>query len=274
MIVSASRRTDLPAFCGRWFEERLEAGFADVVNPFNPKQIRRVSLTAQDVTAFVFWTRDARPFSPVLDRLDRRGDRYYFQFTLTAYGPDLEPGLPARDQRIAAFVALAERLGPERVLWRYDPIILSSRTPPAFHRRAFADLCRALSGHTRRVTISLAEYYRKVDRRLKALEAAGTVFDRQAQARPETLELLAELCELARAHGMRMVSCASKVELTKAGIAAGACVDGELIRRLWQVDVPAGRDRGQRPACRCSPSRDIGANDTCAHGCLYCYANR
>ena len=274
MIVSASRRTDLPAFRADWFAQRLEAGFADVANPFNARQIGRISLDPADVTAFVFWTRDPRPFGPVLDTLDRRGDRYYFQFTLTGYGPDLEPGLPPAADRLEAFIALADRLGPERVLWRYDPIVLSSRTPPDFHRRAFGSLCARLAGHTRRVTISLVEYYRKVDRRLRALEANGVSFDRQAATDEETLALIAGLAATAREHGMEMVSCASQVDLAAAGVPPGSCVDGGLISSLWGVSTPPGRDRGQRAACRCAPSRDIGTNDTCAHGCLYCYANR
>lgn len=273
MIVSASRRTDLPAFCADWFARRLQAGYADVANPFNPKQIRRVPLAPGEVTAFVFWTRDPRPFLPVLDILDERGDRYYFQFTLTAYGRDLEPGLGPQRERLDAFVGLAERLGPERVLWRYDPIILSSRTPAEFHRQAFAGLCARLAGHTRRVTISLVEYYRKVDRRLRALEEDGVTFDRQVVNRPETLSLIAEMAATAREHDMEMVACASPVDLCAAGVTPGACVDGGLIERLWNIHVPAGRDRGQRAACRCTPSRDIGTNGTCRHGCLYCYAN-
>lgn len=274
MLISASRRTDLPAWHADWFASRLRAGFVEVANPYNPKQIRRVGLAPDEVTAFVFWTRDPRPFWPVLDLLDERWPRYYFQFTLTGYGPDLEPGLPEREGLLDAFCRLSDRLGPERVLWRYDPIVLSSRTPPDFHRRAFEALAARLTRRSAQVTISLVEYYRKTDRRLRSLEQQGVRFERRPQLDPATFALLADLRGMAAERGMRMRSCASALDLGPTGIEPGACVDPARLRALWSIDLPARRDPGQRPHCGCAPSRDIGTNDTCPHGCLYCYANR
>lgn len=273
-IVSASRRTDLPAFHGDWFVERLRAGFVDVANPFNAKQVRRVDLRPENLTGFVFWTRDASRFHPVLDLLDKRGDRYYFLHTLTPYGRDLEPKLFAQAPRIQTFRRLSSRLGPDRVIWRYDPILLGHPWDADWHRAAFERLSKALAGATQRVIISMATYYRKTDRRLKALEDKGATFDRQAGCQAETLSLLAELNQVATDRGMHMQSCASEVDLAAAGVQPGACVDALLFKVLWGIDLPQKKDPGQRKACACAPSMDIGTNDTCAHACLYCYANR
>ncbi len=125
MIVSASRRTDIPAFYAPWLERRLEDGFVLVRNPRNPAQVRRISLAPVDVDCFVFWTKDARPLSGLLDRLDDAGYPYYFQWTVTPYGSGLEPGIAPKEEILAAFRTLAGRLGPHRVVWRYDPVIVS-----------------------------------------------------------------------------------------------------------------------------------------------------
>lgn len=274
MIVSASRRTDIPAFHGEWFVERLRAGWVEVRNPFNPKQVRKVSLQPEDVDACVFWTKNPAPFIRHLDELDSAGYRYYFQFTLNAYGSELEPGVPQEAARLDSFACLSDRLGPRRVIWRYDPIVLSSLTPPDFHLKAFERLVRSLRGRTKRVVISLVEYYRKIDRRLRCLEAAGVRFERQAIGQDVTRRLLSELRAMACDCDMEMQTCASGVDFSDLGIRPGACIDGLLIRELWDREVPLTKDPGQRPHCRCVMSRDIGTNDTCAHGCLYCYANR
>ncbi|MBN2497737.1 MAG: DUF1848 domain-containing protein [Deltaproteobacteria bacterium] len=274
MIISASRRTDIPAFLGAWFAERLRAGSVQVANPFNPRQVSTLSLRRRDVYAFVFWTKDPAPFFERLAMLDERQDRYYFLFTLNAYGRDLEPGLPALDARIGSFLRLSDRLGPQRVCWRYDPIVLSNRTDPDFHRRAFERLCAALEGHTRRVIISLLTYYRKVDRRLRGLEQQGVHFERDVAQSGKATALLADLAAMANARGVQMQSCASEWDFSAAGIPAGACIDADLIRAIWGIELDGTKDPGQRPHCLCARSRDIGTNGTCGHGCVYCYANR
>ena len=137
MIVSVSRRTDIPAFYSDWFIGRVRDGFCLVPNPFNKKQIARISLRPEDVDCFVFWSKNPRPLTRRLDELDRRGFRYYFLVTLNDYPPELEPALPDLGDRLAAFRDLADTLGPDRVVWRYDPIILSNRTDGAYHRRVF-----------------------------------------------------------------------------------------------------------------------------------------
>jgi hypothetical protein len=272
MIISASRRTDLPAFYGQWFSNRLAAGWCLVPNPFNSKQVSRVPLTREEVDAFVFWTKNPRPFFPVLDELDRMGHRYYFQFTLNHYPRPLEPALPPLAHRLAAFRELSDRLGPERVVWRYDPIVISGRTDWAFHAGVFRDLCAELAGSTRRVMLSLVHPYAKTRRRLARLEGEGFAFHLDARQDARTGELLRGMAQTARAAGLEPLSCAADPDWSDLGISPGACVDGGLISRLWGGEAGWPRHIGQRGACGCSLSRDIGMNHTCRHDCAYCYA--
>lgn len=272
MIISASRRTDLPAFYGRWFGHRLAAGWCLVPNPFNAKQVGRVDLTPGAVDAFVFWTKNPRPFFLLLDELDRLGHRYYFQFTLNHYPGPLEPGLPPLDERLASFKALSARLGPQRVVWRYDPIVISNRTDWDYHARVFAGLCAGLAGFTERVMLSLVHPYAKTRRRLAALEGQGFRFNFEAKEDPRTGELLVRMARTAREAGIEPHSCAADPDWATYGISPGACVDGGLIAGLWGLDNAWPRDPGQRGSCRCSLSRDIGINHTCRHDCAYCYA--
>ncbi len=259
-VVSASRRTDIPAFYSRWLVNRLRAGYCLTCNPYNPRQLIRTPLTP-DAVVLALWTRDPRPLLPHLPELDSRGFRYYFLFTLTGYPPAWEPGLAPLPERLAAFRRLAAHVGPRRVLWRYDPIILAPGLEPDYHRRVFSDLACALEGHTHRAIVSFLDPYPRVMRRLRDL---GPVTD--AASCPEAPELLAALAALAARHGITLRTCAEKLGL------AGRCLDDGLIAECFGLAVDARKHPGQRPACRCVPSQDVGAYDTCLHACRYCYA--
>jgi len=273
-IVSASRRTDIPAFYFDWFLNRARAGFCEVPNPFNPRQVRRVSLAPDDADCVVFWTKWPGPLLRRIEELDALGLPYYVLFTLNRYPAELEPGLPGFGERIEAFRALAARIGPERVVWRYDPVILSNRTPHDWHAGNFHEIAAQLLGACRRAIFSLLDYYRKTDRGLKPLEENGWRFVRDADDAPETHRLVSAMAETARRCGMGLQSCAETVDFAADGAAAGRCIDGRLVCRLFGRGGHEDKDPCQRAACGCAVSRDIGAPDTCLHGCPYCYATR
>ena len=261
MILSVSRRTDIPCCYPEWLLERLRAGFALVRDPIGGRP-GRVPLGTDGVDCIVFWTKDPAPLLPYLDEVDRMGYRYYFQFTITPYGRELEPCLRDLEDRVRTFLALSRRLGPGRVVWRYDPILLDERHTAAWHREQFTALCGALSGATDTVTISFLDLYPRLRR-------AGfrAVTEREARA------LAAELSPIAVEHGLDIRSCAEPWALSPQGVPPGACIDGERIRQLCGCGLALSRDRGQRPACLCRESVDIGAYDTCTNGCAYCYAD-
>ena len=253
---------------------RIRAGFCDVPNPFNTKQISRVSLKPEDVDAVVFWSKNPSPLFDYLDELDELGIRYYFQFTLNNYPYALEPGVPSVDDRLATFRRLAKRLGPIRVIWRYDPIIISNFTSVEFHRERFKSLASDLNGATNRVMVSLCDFYQKTDRRLSALEQEGYKFDKETASSHEVAKLLSDMAAIAKSHDMEIFSCAEDIDFSNLGIRPGMCVDAELVKRIWSISVCSTKDPTQRKHCRCVVSKDIGMNDTCMHGCRYCYSTR
>lgn len=269
MIVSASRRADIPAHYAQWFVNRAVAGWCTVPNPFNARQVSRISLAPQDVDAVVFWTRDPRPMTEHLPWLDALGLRSVFQFTLVEYPPALHPGMPALSERLDAFRRLAETIGPERVLWRYDPIVLSPRFNPDYHRENVEALSEALEGYTKRMTVSLVEPYRKIRKRM---DQAGV--DLLAPTKSQLAGMFTDMVAMARSRGMEPQSCADEAGLSHFGFSPGACVDGELLQRLFGFTSGKNKDPHQRQACLCAPSKDIGMYDACPAGCAYCYATQ
>lgn len=280
MIISASRRTDIPAFYARWFIQRIRAGSCTVPNPFNADQVTHVSLAPEQVDAIVFWTRNPRPLFPYLADLDARGYRYYFQYTLTGYPRTIDPFSPPPTAAIQTFRALAERIGPQRVIWRYDPILIGQATDPEYHRLAFERLAEALSGCTRRVVVSWLDVYAKARKRLAAMESAcagltWTKDDLQASQNPLPAplgDLMNSLTTCAGKHGMEIQSCAEASDLRPFGIQPGKCIDANLLQRVFGLDIPYAKDPNQRPACGCIAAKDIGMYDSCLFGCVYCYA--
>ncbi len=274
MIISASRRTDIPAFYTDWLLQRLRAQYCEVVNPFNARQVTRVSLRAEEVAALACWTRDARPLLPHLPELDARGYRYFFHYTLTGYPRAFEPRTPALPVAVETIRRLAEAIGPARVIWRYDPLLFSNLTPPAYHLEQFARLAALLQGATQRVVISLLDDYRGAGVRLARLAAQGIVRYTLPPESAEFADLLRGLSACAQANGLELVSCAEPFELQRFGIAAGKCLDADYLHRVFGLDIATAKDRHQRPACGCVASKDIGRYGSCLHGCVYCYATR
>jgi len=267
MIISASRRTDIPAFYTPWFMNRLRSGWCRVPNPFNPLQVSEISLRPEDVDVIVFWTRNALPLLPHLKELEERGYRFYFLVTLMDNPRVIDAGCPPLNEGLRTFRDLANRIGPERVVWRYDPIVFSSLTDPDFHMRAFRRIAGRLQGCTSRCIISVVHPYRKAQRRFieKGID--------MAPCGEENLgDLMRLLKEEARDRGLDILSCASPSDLEMYGINPGKCVDDTYIKRVFGIDVTSRKDPSQRKECGCVVSRDIGMYDTCLFGCLYCYA--
>ena len=264
MIVSASRRTDVPAFYWPWFLSRLDAGYAMTRNPMNAHQLRRVELTDQAVDGFVFWTKNPTPMLDKLDPLDGRA--YYFQYTITPYGSDVEPDLPPKQNMLDAMRLLVDRVGTERVVWRYDPILLSPTHSISWHVDRFAAMTNMLRGYTDNCTISFLDLYRKIMKRLDAISARTPDAD-------ERIALARAFVNIGAAQGIAISTCVEGDEYADVGVRRGRCVDADRLSRIagHALDIP--RDRNQRPGCTCAQSVDIGAYNSCPHGCAYCYAN-
>ena len=271
MIISASRRTDIPAFYTDWFLRRIEEQYCTVVNPFNPRQVSRVSLAPADVDAIVFWTKDARPLIPHLDRLNILNYRYYFQYTVNGYGELFEPHVPPLDECIDTFCELAAKIGPDKVIWRYDPIVISNKTDVEYHKERFAGILDKLRSATRRVVVSFVDDYRKAAAQFRQLMREGVAV--RLTPGPDDVENLSGFIGLyAAAHGIEAFSCAEALALQSFGIRRGKCIDDALLEKLFGIRVGSAKDRSQRPECGCIAAKDIGVYGTCRHGCRYCYA--
>jgi len=272
MIVSASYRTDIPAFYAAWFVNRFRAGFAKVVNPYG-RQVSSVPLRA-GVDGFVFWTRNAEPFLPALAEVRAAGIPFIVHYTVTGYPRALETSVVEAARAVDTIRRLAGAYGPRAVVWRYDPIVFSSLTPEGFHRDGFARLADALAGAVDECVTSFANIYRKTARNLAAAARAHgfTWWDPPADVKRA---LAADLAALAAERGLRLTVC-SQEAYTVDGTDGAACVDArrlEDVARLWGAPRPVrAKLKGNRPGCLCFESRDIGEYDTCPHGCTYCYA--
>jgi hypothetical protein len=266
MIISASRRTDIPAFYSDWLLGRLRQGYALVRNPFNPRQVSRVSLEPSVVDCLVFWTKNPAPLLSRLAEIEQIGHRFVFQFTLTACDRSLEPHLPALAERLAVFRRLAERIGPERVLWRFDPIVFTRNQGPEEVLRQFADLAAQLHSSTRQCTVSFLSLYRKCRRNLQGIELV-------CPDEAEKVLFARRLAAIAGEHGISLKACCDGFLHNRCGIEAARCIDDRLLAEILGQPVMIAKDKGQRSGCNCAVSVDIGAYNTCPHGCRYCYAN-
>lgn len=264
MIISASRRTDIPAFYSEWFFKRIQEEYVLVRNPRNIHQVHKVSLKKDAVDCIVFWTKNPENMLPKLSLIDDYS--YYFQFTLNPYGLSLEPGVPGKSRLIDTFRQLSDRLGPERVIWRYDPVILSETIDASYHEKHFDMLAGKLHGYTAKCVLSFVDYYKKLDKCFKENEFIE--LDEE-----KTRELALKFSAIAEKYNLKLETCAEEIDLSDMGIGHGCCIDPALIEELTGNRIKAVKDRNQRKSCGCISSVDIGTYNTCGHGCIYCYAN-
>ena len=265
MILSVSRRTDIPAFYAEWFFQRIREGFLYVRNPMNPRQVSRIGLSPEVVDCIIFWSKNP---APMLERLDElREYSFYFQFTLTGYGRDIEPGLPdKRKEVIGTFQKLSEKVGKERVVWRYDPILVNGRYTIEYHLKAFEEIAGCLKGYTEKVVISFVDFYAKTLRNTKDLYI-------KSLSREEMREIAEGMAQIAKSCGLVIETCAEQINLQDVGIRHGSCIDKKRIEKIAGCSLSVEKDKNQREACGCCESIDVGAYNTCRNGCRYCYAN-
>jgi hypothetical protein len=267
VIVSASYRTDIPAFYARWFLRRLDAGYARVANPYGGAAYE-VSLRPGGADGFVFWTRNMRPLMAELDRV-REVAPFTVQFTVTGYPRSLENSVIAVGEAVDQLRELRRRFGLRVAVWRYDPIVMTTELDAAAHVRNFAALAKTLVGAVDEVVLSFAHAYRKTSRNLdRAGEQHG--FQWHDPLAEEKRALLSRLAPIAAEHRMQATLC-TQPDLRVSGIGEARCIDATRLSDVAQTPISA-RESGNRPGCRCALSRDIGAYDTCPHGCAYCYA--
>ena len=307
IIISASRSTDIPAFYAKWFINRLKKGYVVWYNPFNQQPIY---VSFKNCKAIVFWTKNPKPLIPYLKELDDRGLNYYFQYTINDYEKEeFEPNIPTLAKRIEIFKSLSTLIGKEKVIWRFDPLILTDEITPRELLTRIWRIGNELKGYTDKLVFSFVDVkaYRKVQNNL-IKETNSFTKENLEIAEPtqgqitEIVEGLVKIREAWKKNGwnISMATCAEEVDLDKYDIEHNRCIDGELMKQIFPLDkdlvyylnygklpektlfgVGANvapkqvnlKDKGQRKVCGCIVSKDIGMYNTCSHNCVYCYAN-
>jgi hypothetical protein len=264
MIITASRRTDIPAFYLEWFANRIKEGYVLARNPRFGTNISKIILRPDIVDCIIFVTKNPAKMLDKLGLLDNFN--FLFQYTLNPYGPDIEQGLPTLDARIDLFIELSKRIGKKKTIWRYDPIALSEKISPEFHIRKFAYIAGKLKGCTEKCIISFIDVYRSAKQRL---DKAGV----RAPDEREMRAIAAGVSAAAESSGIQIATCAESIDLDEFGIGHGKCVDEELVSELFGLRVRKMENKPLRKDCACARSIDIGEYNTCVHNCLYCYAN-
>ncbi len=307
VIISASRSTDIPAFYAKWFFNRLAKGYCTWYNPFNQK---KMYISFEKCRVVVFWTKNPAPIIPYLQELDKRGIHYYFQVTLNDYVKEgFEPNVPSIEERVDTFKQLSDMIGKGKMIWRFDPLIITSSIGPRELLKRIWRIGNLLKGYTDKLVFSFVDVkaYRKVQNNLLKESMEFTKEDvenaeaNQAQ-RMEIVEGLKRIREAWSKEGwnIEMATCAEDIDLKVYGIQPNRCIDGELMKKIFSDDeelvyylhtlklperdmfgnlppiptkVKNVKDSGQRKICGCMVSKDIGMYNTCRHFCIYCYAN-
>ena len=307
VIISASRSTDIPAFYAKWFFNRLAKGYCAWYNPFNQQ---KMYISFSKCRAIVFWTKNPKPIMPYLHILDEMGIHYYFQVTLNDYTKEgFEPNVRSVEKRIETFKNLSDTIGKEKVIWRFDPLIITSNIGPRELLTRIWHIGNKLKGYTNKLVFSFVDVkaYRKVQNNLVKETVFFTKEDvEHAEAnyaqRIEIVQGLKKIREAWHEQGwdVEMATCAEDIDLESYGIEHNRCIDGELMKRIFADDeelvyylhtlkwperdmfgnippIPQKekkvKDTGQRKICGCMVSKDIGMYNTCRHFCVYCYAN-
>ena len=264
-VISASRRTDIPAFYSDWFVNRLEEGFVSVRQPYSGKFFS-VSLNPAEVSAIVFWSKNYAPLLGKLPRLEQVTKNLFFHFTITG-NRELEGSVPDYRDLLQDCRFIAKRYSPDQVVWRFDPICITDKLSYEMHEERFCVCLSLLRGYVKHCIVSFVHPYRRT---LVNMEKyAG---HRLLELSPEVQKNCANrLAGLAEAQGIRVAACCND-SLLSDSIEKASCINGPFLSSLFSVPIDTTA-AATRKECACTKSVDIGAYDTCAHGCLYCYAN-
>jgi hypothetical protein len=269
MIISASRRTDIPAFFGEWFYNRILEKFVLVKNPMNPKSITRIDLSLENVDCIVFWTKDPQNFFDYLSKIDALGYKYYFQFTLTSYDTTVESNVKRKVNIIDTFIKLSNQIGKNKIIWRYDPIIINSQYSINYHAEWFEYLCNKLYNYTEKCVISFIDI--KPYNFIKDIMKSKYINELTLY---EIDHIAKIIHDISKKYNLKIATCSELIDLNKYGFAHNKCIDDELIKKLFNINVSNLKDTNQRKECKCVVSRDIGTYNTCKHNCIYCYAKK
>ena len=262
MILNTGSRTDIPAYYSNWFYQRIKDGYVIVRNPYNPTQVTKYILSPDVIDAIVFCTKNP---APMLDRLDELKDFDMFWFvTITPYGKDIEPFVPDKDAVMDSFISLSRTVGPAKMSWRYDPIFIDEKYDVDFHINAFRKMSEKLKGSTNQVVVSFIDLYEKTKKNFPGVKSVS--FSDQEM-------LIDAFSKIARENNMQIHLCCEREELVRDNVDASGCLSQGVLEDATGTHLKVPKPQNARAECQCLLGADIGAYNTCGHGCKYCYAN-
>ena len=264
MIINTGGRTDTVQYYTKWLLKRFEEGYAYSRNPLFPNKVTRYELTPDAVDCVVFCSKNYRPILPDLPKITSRFNTY-FHYTITAYGKDLEPGVPSVEESVKTLKELSSIVGKQRIAWRYDPVLLTAKYSSPSHMETFAQMAKELTPYVDRCIFSFVEMYKKLEINMPELIPLAEK-DKEA--------LACGLGEIAAKYGLNIQTCGTNGDYSRYGVHSSGCMTLETLGRANGVAFKNLKHKGMRQGCRCIESRDIGAYDTCLNGCKYCYANK
>lgn len=264
MIINTGGRTDTVQYYTEWLLRRFSEGYVLARNPLFPNRVMRYELSPDKVDCVVFCSKN---YGPILPRLHEITDRFntYFHYTITAYGKDVEPGVPSIDESMETLIELSKQVGRQRVAWRYDPVLLTEKYTVSRHLETFERMAGVLAMHIDRCIFSFVEMYRKLETNMPELIPLSV---------RDMDELAAGLGAIAARHGIYLQTCGTNGDFSRYGIHSSGCMTLDILGEANGLAFKKLRHRGMRQGCHCIESRDIGAYDTCLNGCKYCYANK
>jgi len=264
MIISASRRTDIPAYYSDWMINRIKERYVYVRNPMNVNQVSKINLDPDMIDCIVFWSKNPKPMLDKLRHLNNYA--YYFQFTLNPYDNDIENKLPSKEDIINTFKVLSDTIGSQRIIWRYDPILINDRYTIEYHINKFTELAFQLKGFTEKVTFSFIDFYKKINENIKSNYVKVISIE-------DKIFIAEKFSKIAKENNLLIDTCAEDIELSQYNIGHAKCIDDKLIAKIINNNLSIEKDKNQRPKCGCVSSVDIGEYNSCPNGCIYCYAN-
>jgi hypothetical protein len=262
MIINTGSRTDIPAYYSEWFYNRIKEGFVCARNPYYPEQLIRYELSPEIVDCLVFCTKNPEPMLPGLQEIKQF--RQFWFVTITPYGKEIEPYVPPKDTVMDAFCRLSQQVGLASVGWRYDPIFISEKYTLEFHLHAFESMAKKLSGSVDNCVISFIDLYEKTKKNFPQARKV-TKEERQTIGR--------EFAKIGRTYGILIRACCEGTELSQYGVDCSGCMTQQVIERAIDNTLAVPKGKPARAECQCLLGSDIGAYNSCGHGCLYCYAN-
>ncbi len=266
-VISASRRTDIPAFHAEWFIRRLREGYVYARNPYSGRLLR-VSLMPEDIQSVVFWSKNFTPLISKIETVEKTTKRLFFHFTITAVSKDIECGTPHYKDAIKDLIYLSNRYSPEHIIWRFDPIVITKHLTLDYYKDMFTTYTEELKGHVRNCYISFMHPYRKVMVNFSRHNKHGLLYI----PTEERMAFAEDLAMIARRMGSKLHTCCNDYLLSD-NIFKGSCINGERLANLFGDPPISSQPIPTRKGCGCTRSVDIGSYDTCLHGCIYCYAN-